>query len=58
MQIDLKREDSIISGFLKSIGPWTQHVVVGGGYAPIIYRLYLAHSEKSNPPVGTRDIDL
>lgn len=57
MQIDLKQEDSIISDFLKSIGPWAQHVIIGGGYAPIIYKLYLAHSETSNPPVGTRDID-
>jgi hypothetical protein len=57
MQIDPAQEDKIISGFLKSLGPWAQHVIIGGGYAPIIYKLYLAHSEKSNPPVGTRDID-
>src|SRR5262249_5864132 len=57
MLIDPAQENKIITNFLQSIGPWAQHVIIGGGYAPIIYKLYLAHSEKSNPPVGTRDID-
>lgn len=56
MSIDTVREDHIISEFLKSIGPWRQHVVIGGGYALIIYKLYLAKKEGA-PPVGTRDLD-
>ena len=48
-------EDLVINEFLKSIGPWRNHVVIGGGYALIIYNLYL--SQNGNPPVGTRDID-
>ena len=39
------------------IGEWKNHVVIGGGYAPIIYKLYLTNQELSIPPVGTRDID-
>lgn len=49
-------EDLVIDQFLRSIGPWSDFIVVGGGYALIIYRLYLANNE-GNPPVGTRDID-
>lgn len=49
-------EDLVIDQFLRSIGPWNEFIVIGGGYALIIYRLYLANN-KGNPPVGTRDID-
>lgn len=51
------QEDKIISEFLKSIGPWRDVVVIGGGYALFIYKLYLADSNLKNSPVGTRDID-
>jgi hypothetical protein len=51
------KEDSVISDFLKSIGPWYNHVVIGGGYALIIYKIYLADQKLTRPPVGTRDID-
>lgn len=30
MSIELKKEDDIISDFLKSIGPWRNHIVIGG----------------------------
>ncbi len=50
-------DDRVISDFLRSIGPWNKHVIVGGGYALIIYKLYLADQGLKNPPVGTRDID-
>lgn len=33
------QEDSIISEFLASIGPWSKYIIIGGGYAPIIYEL-------------------
>jgi Nucleotidyltransferase len=52
----MTNEDAILTDFLKSIGPWRQHVIVGGGYAPLIYKLYLSDTT-SPPPVGTRDID-
>ena len=51
------QEDKIISEFLESIGPWRDHVVVGGGFALLIYKLYLSDPKLKNPPVGTRDID-
>jgi hypothetical protein len=51
------QEDKIISEFLKSIGPWRDFVVIGGGFALFIYKLYLADQKLENPPVGTRDID-
>ena len=49
-------EDSVINEFLKSIGPWSNYIVIGGGYALIIYRLYLANNNGISP-AGTRDID-
>ncbi len=55
--IELEKEDRIISDFLHAIGPWYGHIVIGGGYAPIIYKLYLADKKLEFLPVGTRDID-
>lgn len=51
------QEDQIISEFLESIGPWRDFVVIGGGFALFIYKLYLSDQKLKNPPVGTRDID-
>ncbi|MBS0585743.1 MAG: hypothetical protein JSR76_05525 [Verrucomicrobia bacterium] len=51
------QEDKIISEFLKSLGPWREFIVIGGGFALFIYKLYLADPKLENPPVGTRDID-
>ena len=53
----LNQEDKIISEFLESIGPWRDFVVIGGGFALFIYKLYLSDPKLKNPPVGTRDID-
>lgn len=53
----LDQEDVIISEFLKSIGPWTNYVVIGGGFALFIYKLYLSDQKLINSPIGTRDID-
>ncbi|MDP1835645.1 MAG: hypothetical protein Q8K75_06905 [Chlamydiales bacterium] len=55
--MNLDQEDRIISAFLHSIGPWREYVVIGGGYALLIYKLYLADPKLKNPPIGTRDID-
>lgn len=51
------QEDKIISEFLESIGPWRDFVVIGGGFALFIYKLYLSDPKLKNLPVGTRDID-
>jgi hypothetical protein len=51
------QEDKINSEFLKSLGPWREFVVIGGGFALFIYKLYLADPELDNLPVVTRDID-
>lgn len=51
------QEDKIISEFLESIGPWRDYVVIGGGFALFIYKLYLSDPKSKNLPVGTRDID-
>jgi hypothetical protein len=53
----MKHEEKIISDFLSSIGPWSNYVVIGGGFALFIYKLYLADQKLENSPVGTRDID-
>lgn len=50
-------ENKIISEFLQSLGPWRDFVVIGGGFALFIYKLYLANPKLENSPVGTRDID-
>lgn len=49
--------ERVISEFLRALGPWSEVVAVSGGYAPIIYRLYLCHEQPIFPPVGTSDID-
>lgn len=41
--MNFEKEDRAISNFLKSLGPWYKHVVIGGGYALFIYKLYLAN---------------
>lgn len=51
------QEDKIISEFLESIGPWRDLIVIGGGFALFIYKLYLSDPKLKNFPVGTRDID-
>jgi len=51
------QEDKIISEFLESIGPWRDFIVIGGGFALFIYKLYLSDPKLKNLPVGTRDID-
>lgn len=51
------QEDKIISEFLNSIGPWGEHVVIGGGFALFVYKLYLSDPKLKNSPLGTRDID-
>lgn len=38
--MDLEKEDRILTHFLESIGRWRNHIVICGGYAPIIYMLY------------------
>ena len=38
--MELEKEDAVISEFLRSIGPWSNHIVIGGGYALIISTLY------------------
>ena len=56
-QMKQHQEDQIISEFLKSVGPWREFVVISGGFALFIYKLYFADPKLENPPVGTRDID-
>ena len=51
------QEDKIISEFLNSIGPWGEFIIIGGGFALFIYKLYLSDQKLGNFPVGTRDID-
>ncbi len=53
----LKQEDNILSNFLQSLGPWSTYVVIGGGYAPIIYKLYMSDLKKGHPPLITHDLD-
>ncbi len=57
MTSDNEKEDLVISEFLRAIGAWRKYIVIGGGYALIIYRLYQVNEKKGNPPVGTHDID-
>jgi len=52
-----QEEDKIISEFLKSLGPWRDFVIIGGGFSLFIYKLYLADPKLENSPIGTRDID-
>lgn len=53
----LEKEEKVISDFIKSIGPWGEHVVIGGGYALMVYKLYFGKDTLGNPPIGTTDVD-
>ena len=55
--MNLQQEEHVISEFLRSIGPWSQCIVIGGGYAPIIYKLYFANGSTDMLPLKTQDID-
>lgn len=57
MTLNSIKEDRVISEFLTSLGPWCNHIVIGGGYALIIYRLYFVEQKLETFPVGTHDID-
>ncbi|NGX61977.1 MAG: hypothetical protein K940chlam9_01469 [Chlamydiae bacterium] len=57
MASNLRKEDLVISHFLEATGPWSDSIVIGGGYALIIYKLYLVDQNVENSPVGTSDID-
>lgn len=57
MTVESEKEDKVISEFLKSIGPWREHIAIGGGYAPIIYKLYFDKQKGGHLPVATRDLD-
>lgn len=53
----MQQENLVICEFLRSIGPWSNCIVIGGGYALIIYKLYLSDPNVGDPPVGTSDLD-
>jgi len=56
-QVKQSQEDKIISEFLRSMGPWRDFIVIGGGFALFVYKLYFSDPNLENYPVGTRDID-
>lgn len=51
-------EDKIISEFLDAIGPWHRYLIIGGGFAPFVYKLYLADPKLKHVPVATHDLDI
>jgi len=57
MAVELEHEKKVLSEFLRSIGDWNKHIIIGGGYALVIYKLYLAAGKTAYPPVGTTDLD-
>lgn len=57
MNTSMQKENIIICEFLRSIGPWNDCLVIGGGYALIIYKLYLSDPNVGDPPIGTNDLD-
>jgi hypothetical protein len=52
----LQYERKVLALVLKAYGERANDLIIGGGYAPIIYRLYFAH-ESSPVPVMTMDLD-
>jgi len=56
MPSKILKEEKIIEEILKSLGPWAEDVVIGGGYALLIYRLCLSN-EQIPMPAATRDVD-
>lgn len=57
MSAIMQKENIVICEFLRSIGPWNDCIVIGGSYAPIIYKLYLSDPNVGSLPIGTSDLD-
>lgn len=57
MVVNFDQEDKILSEYLRSIGPWSKHIVISGGYALLIYRMYCSKSDSKCIPTATADID-
>lgn len=43
MSKQANQEDNIISEFLNAIGPWHKHLIIGGGFAPFVYKQALSN---------------
>lgn len=50
------KEELIIEAVLRDLGPWAKNVVIGGGYALLVYRYFLS-DERDPVPAATRDMD-
>lgn len=58
MAKQISHEDKIITEFLEAIGPWRETLIIGGGFAPFVYKLYLAGPQAEHEPVATHDLDV
>ena len=57
--MDKKQLNTVLSEVLKTLGPFTSEVVIGGGVALLIYRYFLKSVSKNAPiPAATDDLDL
>lgn len=53
-----KSLDKVLYEVLKIIGPYANHVVIGGGVALLIYRYYFSTQKQNYPkPAVTKDLD-
>jgi hypothetical protein len=48
----------ILDDLVKAVGPYNKIIVIGGGYAPLVYRHFLSNEKQLPEPAATLDIDL
>lgn len=57
--MDKKTLNAVLEDFARALGPYQKTVVIGGGYAPLIYRNYLMSPDRKLPdPAATFDLDI
>jgi len=47
--------NTILEEFANAAGPYKKAIVIGGGYAPLIYRHYLSSDRELPDPAATFD---
>jgi len=52
-----KTLESILNDLAISVGSYLNHIAIGGGYAPLIYKNYLFEGKQAPDPAATLDVD-
>jgi hypothetical protein len=56
--MDKQRLNFVLEDLASSVGPYCEAIVIGGGYAPLIFREFLVADQKLPQAAATYDLDL